>query len=128
MESPVGRATRVQDIYRPLIAQGRLVEVAGGKHGYLLKKPSSNGVVALVLEPLDFWAVGDSPGTRSSGGPTCPSGRRSDGLIFVDLLAERSAPHAVEMLPAQVDIPFSKQRAKTVVNHYARSAFDAPGR
>lgn len=50
------------------------------------------------------------------------------GLIFVDLLAEGTAPYAVEILPLQVDIPFSKQRAKTVVNHYARSAFDAPGR
>jgi hypothetical protein len=50
------------------------------------------------------------------------------GLVFVDLLAEGIAPYALEILPAQVDIPFSKQRAKTVVNYYARSAFDALGR
>jgi hypothetical protein len=50
------------------------------------------------------------------------------GLIFVDLLAEGGAPYVLEILPAQIDIPFSKQRAKTVVNYYARSAFDALGR
>ena len=43
-------------VCRPPIAQERLVEVAGGKLRYLLKKPWSDGTVALVLEPLDLCA------------------------------------------------------------------------
>jgi hypothetical protein len=55
-EFPVGRATRAQDVCGPPIAQERLVEVAGGKLRYLVKKPWSDGTVALVLEPLDLCA------------------------------------------------------------------------
>ncbi len=43
-------------VCRPPIAQERLGEVAGGKLRYLLKKSWSDGTVALVLEPLDFYA------------------------------------------------------------------------
>ncbi|MBL9020565.1 MAG: transposase [Myxococcales bacterium] len=43
-------------VCRPPIAQERLVEVAGGKLRYLLKRPWSDGTVALVLEPLDLCA------------------------------------------------------------------------
>jgi hypothetical protein len=55
-ESPVGRATRAQDVCRPPIAQERLVETRDGRLRYVLKKPWSDGTVALVLEPLDLCA------------------------------------------------------------------------
>jgi len=43
-------------VCRPPIAQDRLEEQPGGKLRYMLKKPSKDGTVALVLEPLDLIA------------------------------------------------------------------------
>jgi hypothetical protein len=43
-------------VCRPPIAQERLVETRDGRLRYLLKKPWSDGTVALVLEPLDLCA------------------------------------------------------------------------
>jgi hypothetical protein len=43
-------------LFRPPLAQERLVETSDGRLRHVLKKPGSDGTVALVLEPLDLRA------------------------------------------------------------------------